>query len=162
MMDKNEKPGDTIRGHRLPDGWHDDYTDRVSQIILDLNKYHLDDETIALYEKNLAEFEEIMKHATESSRVDPISSFFNSKFEMTEDGHIRVVKVYIGNGEFKDVDDKAAKVYTDHLDGTLEGLEKYHAAVAGDVIGFAPRIEIDKDGTPRLISVDLCHKPNEE
>ena len=154
MMDKNEKTGDTIRGHRLPDGCHDDYTDRVSQIILDLNKYHLDDETIALYEKNLAEFEETIKHATESSRVDLITSFFKSKFELTEDGHIRVVKVYIGNGEFKDV--------TDHLDGTLEGLEKYHAAVAGNDVGFAPRIEIDKDGTPRLMSVDLCHKPNEE
>lgn len=94
----------------------------------------------------------------EGRTVDPITSFFNSKFEMTEDGHIRVVKVYMGNGEFKDVDDKADKVYTDHLDGTLEGLEKYHAAVAGNGIGFGPRMEMDKDGNMRLISVDLCRK----
>lgn len=153
-----ETSEDIIRSPRLPDGCHDDYTDRVSQIILDLNKYHLDDETIALYEKYLAEFEEIMKRTTESSTIDPISSFFNSKFEMTEDGHIRVVKVYMGNGEFKDVDDKADKAYTDHLDGTLEGLEKYHAAVAGNGIGFEPRMEFDKEGNPRLISVDLCRK----
>ena len=81
-----DKVGDTIRGHRLPDGWYDDYADRVAQ--------------------NIPKFDEC-------------------------------------------------------LDGTVDGLEKYHAAVAGNDIGFAPRMEIDKDGNPRLISVDLCRKSDD-
>jgi hypothetical protein len=48
------------------------------------------------------------------------------------------------------------------LNGTVEGLMNYHGVVAGNDIGFGPRMEMDKDGNMRLISVDLCHKPDEE
>lgn len=48
------------------------------------------------------------------------------------------------------------------LNGTVEGLMNYHGVVAGNDIGFGPRMEMDKDGNMRLISVDLCHKPIDE
>ena len=44
------------------------------------------------------------------------------------------------------------------LNGTVEGLMNYHGVVAGNDIGFGPRMEMDKDGNMRLISVDLCRK----
>ena len=82
----------------------------------------------------------------------------NTKSEPTE-SNLKVL--YAEPYEVEDalvISESAAK----KLNGTLDGLMNYHGVVAGNDIGFGPRMEMDKDGNMRLISVDLCHKPIEE
>ena len=87
-------------------------------------------------------------HGTEN-----VNGYSNSK---TTESNVNVL--YAEPYEVEDalvISESAAK----KLNGTVEGLMNYHGVVAGgNDIGFGPRMEIDKDGNMRLISVDLCRK----
>lgn len=96
--------------------------------------------------------------ATMFDAWDREREWLNTKSEPTE-SNLKVL--YDEPYEVEDalvISESAAK----KLNGTLDGLMNYHGVVAGNDIGFGPRMEMDKDGNMRLISVDLCHKPIEE